>query len=97
MAEAEEMLHFLCCFWLDDGAGDEAVEAGVGGEGDALNRADEDAFGVDQSLELAENSGGIGEDVCRRCRDGCGRGDVLEGWFGSCLHGWIDSSETCGI
>ena len=51
VAEAEEMLDLFVGCGLDDGAGDEAIEAGVRGEGDALDRADEDALGVD---ELAE-------------------------------------------
>ncbi len=61
VAETEEMRDFFGGLGLDDGARDEAVEAGVGGEGDAVDGADEDTGGIDAVAQMLADSLGTGQ------------------------------------
>jgi hypothetical protein len=91
MAELKEALDFFDGLGLDDGTGDEAIEAGIGGKGDAVDGANENAGGVDEFLEEMLNFGRLG----RSTEGGWSRGHLGRyggyGVDGGC-HPWLRSS-----
>src|SRR5271166_9544 len=58
LAELEELGDFIFGFRQHDGLGNQAIEAGVGGKGDEVDRANENAVGINLRSERGLDPGG---------------------------------------